>query len=455
MAEMPTILTLGGFLICCAARGAEPVAYDGLSARWLVDRAAAVSKNDVLYLTPSIEPWEAMPVGGGDLSAMVRCGGASLDLHLTKSDAWGFAGPPDAPPGSRFFNNVSPGHLRLAFGPKAGALARERFRQRLDLYRGRILIELSEWRPAMKLTASSATIHAAEIHQRPARPHLANTGMEDYFAPGEDPLLGRGTAVAVGAVGAALQRCSADAKRATMRLDTRQTPRFHVVIAAAVTPRGDPLAAARDELQAAIDTPLADMKHEHQAWWEDWWSRSLLRIHSPDQKADWLSAAYHVHLYSLACANRGPVPCKWDGGAGLMRGDERTWGLSEWVQEIRFTYLPLYAANRLEMARGLASHYSRMRPYLLEQTRRTWGVAGLWIPETTLPWGHAEDFVLRDAGPRPAKPYFLAWNPKTAPYGRFERYNGYVGFLFTAGPARPGQPPVAPRRIPFTSGDAK
>ena len=29
--------------------------------------------------------------------------------------------------------------------------------------------------------------------------------------------------------------------------------------------------------------------------------------------------------------------------------------------------------------------------------------------------------------------YFLAWDPKTAPYGKFERYNGYVGFLFTAG----------------------
>ena len=72
-----------------------------------------------------------------------------------------------------------------------------------------------------------------------------------------------------------------------------------------------------------------------------------------------------------------------------MRGDERTWGLSEWVQEIRFTYLPPYAANRLEMARGLSRHYSQMKTYLLEQTKRMWGVRGLWIPETVLPWGHA------------------------------------------------------------------
>jgi hypothetical protein len=115
-----------------------------------------------------------------------------------------------------------------------------------------------------------------------------------------------------------------------------------------------------------------------------------------------------------------------------MRGDERTWGLSEWVQEIRFTYMPLYAANRLEMARGLTRHYTRMRSYLLEQTKRMWGVEGLWIPETTLPWGHAEDFVLKDTG-KVRGGHFLAWDPENAPYGTFDRYNGYVGFLFTAG----------------------
>ena len=85
-----------------------------------------------------------MPVGGGDLSAMVRCTGGSLVLHLTKSDAWGFQQPPDAPLGSRFFNNVSPGTVTISLGDRAAALATKRFRQRLDLYRGRIVVELGE-----------------------------------------------------------------------------------------------------------------------------------------------------------------------------------------------------------------------------------------------------------------------------------------------------------------------
>lgn len=446
------------------------VPYDRQTGRWLFDAEMVVSRNDVLYVTPSVEPWEAMPVGGGDLSAMVRSDGTGVDLHLTKSDAWGFQAPPDALPGSRFFNNVSPGHVRIEFGERARAAATERFQQRLDLYHGRIVlqfggetdgarievwghpqrkilvvevtdpngtldltsIELTEWRPSMKLGASDATVHAVEIHTRSARPHLANTGMEDYFDADNDPLLGRGTAVVLGTSSFAPKNCFADEKTATMSLPQQRPPHYYIVIGAAVTTDGKTLAAVQQEVDTALVVPLATLKAEHQEWWRDYWSKSLLRIQSPDKLADRLCAAYHVHLYTLACVNRGSVPCKWDGGAGLMRGDERTWGLSEWVQEIRFTYMPLYAANRLEMARGLTRHYSQMKPYLLEQTKRMWGVDGLWIPETVLPWGHAEDFVLRDTGESRAE-HFLPWDPKTAAYGKFDRYNGYVGFLFTAG----------------------
>jgi hypothetical protein len=444
----------------------DPVTYDRQAGRWVLDVPAVVSRNDTVYTTPSTVPWEAMPVGGGDLSAMVCCDGAKVDLHLTKSDAWGFLVPPDTPVGSRFFNNVSPGHLRLVLGPQAQKLARERFRQRLDLYRGRIVvelgaeqtgarleiwghperkillvevsdpvgalapleIELSEWRSTMKLTADAATIRATEIHTRPARPHLANTGMQDFLP--NDPLLGRGTAVAVGVAQAKVESCRAEEKKATMTLAARPPANYTLVIAAAVEPHGDLLPTALSELKSSLATPLEQLKGQHQAWWQDWWSRSFLQIESPDRMAERLCGAYHVHLYTLACVNRGAVPCKWDGGAGLLQGDERNWGLAEWVQEVRFTYLPLYAANRLEMARGLTRHYGQMRPYLLEQTERVWGLDGLWIPETVLPWGHAEDYALQDAGVLDS---YRRWDPKTARYGRFERFNNYVGFLFTAG----------------------
>ncbi len=437
---------------------------------WAVDHETLVSRHDVVFTALSPEPWDAMPVGGGDLSAMVRCDGESIHLHLTKSDAWGFQAPPDAPLGSRFFNNVSPGHVRIVLGPRGAELAAQRFRQRLDLYRGRILIELgegadavrfavwghperrvlfvevddpsrsiaeprvelSEWRETMRVSVDLERLCAAEVHTRPAAPHLAASGMEDYFAPEADPLRGRGTAVAAGVGSLPGLRLRADESTASLTLPAEHPEKYTVAIACAVTAKGDVDALAGRQYAEAMAVPLDALREEHAAWWREYWSKSYLRLESGDGMGQRICGAYHVHLYTLGCVNRGPVPAKWDGGPGLMRGDERTWGLAEWLQEIRFTYLPLYAANRLEMAEGLTDHYTRMLPFLREQTERMWGLPGLWIPETVLPWGGVEDWILRDetTGEHP----FVPWDPVSGPYGKFERYNRYVGFLFACGP---------------------
>jgi len=446
------------------------IPYSLDSAAWLIDEEAVVSRNDVLYTTPSPEPWQAMPVGGGDLSAMVRWDD-SLHLHLTKSDCWGYGGPADAPRGTRLFNNVSPGHICLAWGRRAQEAAARRFRQRLDLYRGRVLVEigegdevaqlqvwghpelhllvvevsdpagllgpvrveLTEWRDTMRVGCTDTRLQASEVQVRPARPHLASAGMQDYFPEGVDPLEGRGAAVAVSSPDVVPERCDTGEQRATLTLPEGRSGDYRVLVAAAVTASGDPLPMAVAELERAEEIPTDELRRQQRQWWEEYWDRSFVRVTSPNREAEWLNAAYYVHLYTLGCTNRGPVPAKWDGGAGLMRGDERNWGICEWVQEVRFTFMPLYAANRLETARGLCDFYSAMAPYLRAQTEKMWGLPGLWIPETATPWGHVEDWVLGEHPAAEVIDHWWLWNPETAPYGKFHHYNPYIGFLFTAG----------------------
>ena len=447
----------------------EPIPYDPSAMRWTFDPLGLVSGHDVVYEKPPTEPWEAMPVGGGDLSAMVRCLGGSLIVHLTKSDAWGFQKPADAPLGSRYFNNVSPGTVTIDLGDRAAALAARRFRQRLDLVRGRIVVELGEadekltlsiwgdphetvlfiawedpkgwipqatialeeWRDSMRVWSEGERIGAVEIHTRPARPHLANTGMQDYFAEDKDPLQGRGTAVVIGARTGAVDVRSSEDKTASMRVNFKDSEARLIAIACTVAPHGDATPQARATLDTLLDRPLRESESLRDTWWKEWWGKSSLQVTGDDPMVQRLCGAYHVHLYTLGCTNRGAVPSKWDGGPGLMRYDERTWGLAEWVQEIRFTYMPLYAANRRDMAKGLTDHYTRMQPYLRRQTETMWGVDGLWIPETVLPWGHAEDFILKADGPVPD--FFLTRDPETIPYGKFDKFNPYVGLIFSAG----------------------
>lgn len=458
-----------GFILCAVGGSADTTSYRLEKQDWLLDPEKIVSRNDPLYDTVSEQPWEAMPVGGGDLSGMARFDG-DLHLHLTQSDAWGFQEPADAPLGSRFFNNVSPGHIRIQFGEGGQELSNRYFRQRLDLYRGRVslclgnesdgvkihvwghpsrkimvvevndphsllgpaVIELSEWRSTMNVGSNADTIYASEILERAARPHLASAGMQDYFGDDADPLKGRGMAVAVKAPPVQPVACTSNVLTATMRASEDNSEQYHIIISAAVTSTGDPLSKAKRELEEAVFIPIKQLREEHDQWWRDYWGKSFLRIESPDKEANWLCAAYHVHLYTLASTNRGQVPAKWDGGAGLMRRDERNWGISEWVQEVRFTFMPLYTANQLEMAKGLSDFYSRMVPYLETQTEKIWGLPGLWIPETVTPWGHAEDFVLT-GDQKEVLEHYQPWNPEVSAYGRFEWYNPYVGFLFTAG----------------------
>jgi hypothetical protein len=352
---------------------------------------------------------------------MVRYDGA-LHLHLHKSDACGFAAPSDAPSMTRFFTPVSPGHVTVQIDPAPDLTGPGGYKQRLDLHRGQIALRLgtgsnavriqvwghptrrllvvevddprsgaagevvlSEWRDGMQVRVEGDRLLAEEISDRAAAPELANCGMEGYFAPEADPLLGRGIGVAVGVSDPSRADATATGRIAIMHLPADNSGRRVVYIAVAVTQRGDPLAAAQEELQAALAQPLEKLRTEQRQWWQEYWRRSWLSLHSADEEADYQTALWYVHLYTLGCTNRGPWPASWHCGAGILEGDRNHWGLSQWVQEIRMNYWPLPGANHLEMARGVLDFYTAMLPYLQEQTRRMWGIEGLWIPETVLP----------------------------------------------------------------------
>jgi len=88
-------MTAASSLILSAAiliAAPEPtVPYGRGGGEWLIDREGIVAGTTSLH-APSPEPWRRCPVGGGDLSAMVR--GRSPAPPLSKSDAWGFQAPP-------------------------------------------------------------------------------------------------------------------------------------------------------------------------------------------------------------------------------------------------------------------------------------------------------------------------------------------------------------------------
>jgi len=419
----------------------EPISYDVDTAQWLFDPEKIVSRNDVLYTGPATTDWHAMPVGGGDLWARARCDG-NLHLTLEKSDYW----------------NGSLAEVEIDFGPRGMELAAKRFRQRLELYGGKIVVHLADERtgpslevwghptrriivievsdpqlmlgpPTIRLSRvhgsmtvgrTEATLWAKEVHTAAA--DVANTGMQGYFDEGNDPMLGRGLGVGLGTRPVSPVSCTSNESTATMVLPENLPRHYYLVVSAVVTEKTDPLPAAESLLADSRATPIETLKAEQVEWWRAYWGRSFLCFESFDQQAEWLTAAYHIHLYTLGCVNRGTYPHNYDGGSPL----------ADWVQEVRWIFNPLYAANRLEMARLLPDTFSSRIAYLERQTNEVWGVEGIWVPECYLPWGHTNDVVLKDDG-RDLSWLWFRRDPAKVPYGRFELYNNHTGLIFTSG----------------------
>lgn len=87
------------------------------------------------FSEPSDDPAWVMPVGSGDLSAMLRYDDA-WEIHLSKTDFFGFDK-------SNYHKNptiLSPGHVQLSFGIPRDAI--RFFEQRLDYLCGLVALEI-------------------------------------------------------------------------------------------------------------------------------------------------------------------------------------------------------------------------------------------------------------------------------------------------------------------------
>ncbi|MBI5832286.1 MAG: hypothetical protein HZB16_08265 [Armatimonadetes bacterium] len=317
------------------------------------------------FVKPAADPAEVMPVGAGDLSAMVSYTNA-LELHLTKSDAFGA----QAEPYHYSPTLVSPGHVKLDFGIKPEAILS--YEQRLDFDRGSVITELRlaegtlraeafgemggnallvavddpRARPnaQIQMSCSRATMVASEaggVHllrevsalaengQPPADPAKANPG---------DRILGLGIATAASL--------------------TPLGRRYWLVLATRVTRDGRPEAAAAAHCRQLVAADKDKLTADHLAWWRSFWQSAWLDLRGKD--ADALTRLWTTGYYSYASvAATSAVPPKFNGGPGLVHDDDCSWGWGYWWQNTRELIWPLLAGNRLDLARTYLDFYDR------------------------------------------------------------------------------------------------
>ena len=128
---------------------------------------------------------------------------------------------------------------------------------------------------------------------------------------------------------------------------------------------GDPLKAARERMEEALDSGRELLYGQHRAWWQAYWQRSALTIPAPR-----LEDLYYVEMYKLACNTIGRVPVTTQ---GVWISDGPDYHLNLNLQE---SYWPVYTSNHLELAASLYDVFFEMLPRFQEFCRNFYGWEG-------------------------------------------------------------------------------
>ena len=350
-----------------------------------------------------------MPVGSGDLSAMVSFDSA-LQLHLSKSD-WlgrpilnlkgvGTAG------GIGKVAAMSPGHVTVGLGGLTPADIRS-FDQFMDFGRGSVVVkigtesgpvelevfgdmkrkalliqvrdgrtnrgnasvQLANWREAMKITAQGRQITGEEIHRTTMDGAQAPDAAK---VPPADALYNLGLGVCVGSA-------QAHANNGTLEIPAAKAGEFEVAVTAAVTRDGKPLVPALSKLDEILSVASQTLRDHQLAWWKAFWERSWVELKG-DKDAEYLTRLWLTGAYTYAGIFGGRLPPTFNGSSMLVMKDYSSWvGAYTW-QNTRELIWPMGAANHPEYADLYFRTYDRYFSILQEATRNA-GKTGIRVLE--------------------------------------------------------------------------
>lgn len=192
------------------------------------------------------------------------------------------------------------------------------------------------------------------------------------------------SAVAVASTGSDAQILDADAKARILRLPPARGSRTVLIASAATTDeRADPVAEAQRILAGmAAPEAIAKAKERHRRWWEGFWSRTFVKINSPDGRGEQAARDRELFLYHMACTSRGAFPPKWNGSIFLTDGDARDWGAQFWLWTTEMLYWPLHAADASDLAEPFFEMYRKALPAMATAARQRWNADGFFLPET-------------------------------------------------------------------------
>lgn len=370
--------------------------------RFSVDPTVYLRQFDTVFLRPIEKGYDALPIGNGDLAAVVWQPG-HLTWMLNKCDLSGEA--------SQAARLIIETPVKLA--DRVG-----RLESRLSLAKATVTVRYTggkitnNWRgiggkppqPASRdggvLKISSFIPHDRNVllidyYERPKQPHVTTIALERWLQPSWSGKLKIDVQGRFLVVSYAMKNGFRYAVALTFQglhravLSKRGLARVQLAIPASRELRGrlavavvtshetqDPVSAAMALAADTLKRNPVKLRHENGVFWRDFWSRSFVDAGHP-----YANALYHMALYELGITSRGRQPVQFNGGLNLWNEQARAWADRYTCHNQYSVYLPLYAANHLELAENFLAWIVKSRAVAMEAAREFWKLPGAYYYE--------------------------------------------------------------------------
>jgi hypothetical protein len=424
---------------------------DGMSSIHANHRPTGLTDCNVTWTTPSADSAGSMPLGNGDigLNAWVEPNG-DLVFYISKTDAWSEIArllkigrvrvrlsPARAEPFEQTLD-LERGEMRVRLGDLELAVWVDAHHPVVHVEaRGPRPFEVEAraeiWRAAPReiagdelfsaygmldaphpvVESGDALVTPAELsnavalrgavvwhHRNPSSiwgESMALQGLDGLLPASADPLIDRTFGAAL--AGEGLQRVPDQPAALRSALPaSRHLLSIHVLTAQTAS-AGAWLEQLDRQAARANAADFSARRAAHAQWWRDFWQRSWIYAAGPG--ADVVTRGYALQRYINACAGRGAYPIKFNGSLFTVDADEargngqpirfdadyRSWGGPYWFQNTRLAYWPMLAAGDYDLMAPLFQMVLDALPLLKARTRRYFGHAGAFFPETMDFWG--------------------------------------------------------------------
>ncbi|MDP4227781.1 MAG: DUF5703 domain-containing protein, partial [Bacteroidota bacterium] len=371
------------------------------------DNSDWVSAADLNYDKPEARSEEGMPVGNGRMGSLVWTSPAALKFQINRVDIFG-----NNTASNNFYERNTDycggaGFVDVDFaGYEDDVFTTKNYKQHLSCRDGVVTTE-GEGIKTRTLVWNDQDVMAIEVNDSRKSPSTISINLRML----RSPVVKTGNHTAISKIGIRDNRivltqvfkeddyyCSSalvigisgrDVKpvlenETTVKLIAKpgnEPFTIYISSAASFKPAEDVTAEAFGELDKALLKNFEGIYQSNLAWWNNFWDKGYVHLHSSDGEADFIEQNYAYFLYVMASSSRGSLPPKFNGMLWTTGGDARKWGNLYWGANQSCLYNGLFPTNRMELMDPLFNLYNEIKPSLELAAQEQWGSRGIYIPE--------------------------------------------------------------------------